>query len=356
MTQTPNLPAIVPTVSPGAIVPHHNFRPQVFLSQADKAAIVLAAIGPGPAAPILEAAGAERTRRFARALSSLPSAAAETVETVLQEFLEQLSDEDSVSGGVDFARSFLAEVMSPAELDTAMADLGGEAPSVWRSLAQLPDNEIRDWVLNEHPHVAAIALTQLPSETSARLIETLPQEAARDLMLRMGQNAFASPALIGRIAEAIEVEFLPAAQQRANGSDPADQVANVLNYVEPDLREEILGALSDAKPALASSVRRIMFTFENIAERVNPRDVAIVTRAINEATLLRALRLKDPASEAVAEFIFSNISSRLSERLRDDLNDMEAPSQADSDAARAALVAAITEARDNGEIKLKDPE
>ncbi|MEL6793153.1 MAG: FliG C-terminal domain-containing protein, partial [Pseudomonadota bacterium] len=96
--------------------------------------------------------------------------------------------------------------------------------------------------------------------------------------------------------------------------------------------------------------------FENIAARLQPRDVALVTRAVNEATLLRALKLPDPAGAEVAEFILGNISSRLADRLRGDLNDLEAPSQSDSDAARAALVAAITEARDRGELKLLDPE
>lgn len=356
MTVTPNLPALAPQTALAASPQLDRRSGALGLPLADKATIVLAAIGPGPAAPILKSAGDERAKRFARILGQLPQAAAETVDAVLTEFLELLEDEKSVSGGPDLARTFLAEVMSPAELDLAMADIGGEAPSVWRSLAQLPDEDILEWIEGEHPHVAAVALTQLPSDKSARVIEAMPQDIARDLMLRMGQSAFAPPQLVGRIAQALETDFLPKARMRAEGSDPADQVASVLNHVEADLREEILGALVDAKPALGASVRRIMFTFENISERVQPRDVAIITRAVNEATLLRALKLDDPAGKRVAEFILGNISSRLADRLRGDLADMDPPSQSDSDAARAALVAAITEARDGGEIKLLDPE
>ncbi|MEL7464223.1 MAG: FliG C-terminal domain-containing protein [Pseudomonadota bacterium] len=355
MTVTPNLPALAPQTAL-APPPQADGRGQLLgMRQSDKAAIVLAAIGPGAAAPILKTAGDIRTKRFARILGDLPQAPATTVDAVLTEFLERLEDESGVAGGSDLARSFLAEVMSPSELDIAMADINGEAPSVWRSLAQLPDQEVLEWIEGEHPHVASVALTQMPSDKSARLIEAMPQDAARDLMLRMGQNAFAPPQLVGRIAQALEDDFLPKARMRAEGSDPADQVANVLNHVEPELREEILETLTEAKPALGASVRRIMFTFENIPERLQPRDVAIVTRAVSEASLLRALKLEDPSGKAVAEFILGNISSRLADRLRGDLADLDPPSQSDSDAARTALVTAITEARDAGEIKLMDP-
>ena len=355
MTPTPNLPAVVPPralSAPKTARPRPRFDPD----RPQKAAIVLAAIGPSAAAPILSGVGKDRTRRFAKILSELKPAESSVVETVLNEFLLRLNDGESVAGGSEIARSFLAEVLTPAELEQAMADLGGKAPSVWRSFAALPDNEIREWLEGEHPQVAAVALAQLPADVSARVIETLEPEYGRDLVMRMGMSAQAAPALIGKIASALETSFLPGARLRASGADPAGLVASVMNHIQPGLRDEILNTLREAKPNLASTVERIMFTFENIPERVNPRDVGQIVRGVDEATLLQALKLEDDGSVAAAEFIFANLSTRLSERLRGDLAELEAPSKKASDAARAVVVTAITQARDLGEITLIDSE
>ena len=360
MTATANSPtANLPVVAnPRPVTPQvfSRPRPPAEPGMREKAAILLAALGPGPSAPLLTGVGAERARVFAKTLTRLRPAQAETVEAVLEEFLARLVDDESVAGGMETARAFLAEILNPAELEQAMADLGGESPSVWRSLAELPDAEIRAWIDGEHPQVAAIALSQLPSDVTARILEAAPPETARELVLKMDQAASADPALIGRIAGAIEASFLPGARMRAPGADPAGLVAAVMNHMSPQTRAEILSALDEAKPALSSSVKRIMFTFENIATRVNPRDVSQIMRSVDEITLLQALKLEDDGSVAVAEFIFANVSTRLGERLRGDLADMEPPSAKASEAARAALVTAITMARDNGDIVLLDLE
>ena len=143
---------------------------------------------------------------------------------------------------------------------------------------------------------------------------------------------------------------------RAEGVSPAGLIANVLNHVTAQTREEILDHLREGKPAIASQVEKIMFTFENIPERINPRDVPLILRQVDEALLLIALRLEDEAGSAAQEFILSNVATRLAERLRQNLADMQPPSQKDCDAARATVVAAITGARDRGEIEMVEQE
>lgn len=355
MTEIANLPAIVPQPKPPA-APGRKAKGATILAAGEKAAIVLASLGPGPSAPILNGVGPERVHRFAKILSRLRPAPREVVDAVLQEFLEKLVGDQPVAGGADRARSFLAEVLGPAELEQTMADLGGASPSVWRNFAQLPEGEILRWLEAEDPNVAALALTQMPSETSAKLLGLLPPETSGLLVELMERGAQASPALIGRIAEAIETDFLPAARLRARGVDPAGLIASVMNHVAPALRDEILGHLKQSKPALAGEVERIMFTFENIPERINTRDVPLILRQVDEALLLIALRFEDETGAAAQEFILSNVATRLAERLRQDLADMPAPSQKDCDAARATVVAAITGARDRGEIEMLTPE
>lgn len=353
MTASYPLPAVIRRATPVARRPR---RSPPAPTQGEKAAILLATLGPGSAAPLLTGVGSSRVRRFARILSGLPPAAPPTVKAVLSEFLEKLDEGDRVAGGAERTRSFLAEVLDPAEVEQAMQDIGGSAPSVWRDFARLPSEEVRTWIENEHPHVASIALTQLPADVAAGILDALPQEKAQDLVLRMGDSASAAPDLIGRIAGAIETGFLPSAKARASAAGPARAIAQVMNQTSPDTRDRVLTLLRAERPPLAAAVERIMFTFETIPSRVDRKDVSKIVKAIDEGSLLRALKPEDEAGAAVAAFFFENISSRLSDRLKDELNEFELPKSKDSDAARAALVTVITDMRDRGEIELLDPE
>lgn len=349
-----NLPVPVTMAQPPALRPSDQPSP-LAPPPGDKAAILLAAMGPEPSAPLLNAIGPARARRFARILTTLPPTQPETVTSVMAEFLEQLEAESAIKGGRDAARSFLSQVLGQEELERAMADLGDSSPSVWRNLSSLPEAEIIGWLEGEHPNVAGIALAQLPSQVSARLLENIAPERARDLVSRMAQSAAASPSLIGRIAAVIETNFLPGARLRAEGVAPAGLIANVLNHVAAQTREEILTHLREGKPAIAAQVERIMFTFENIVERVNPRDAALVLRGVDEAILMKALKTQDQAGADTADFLFGNISKRLAERLRGDLDEHPDVSTKEKDEARAAVVAEITRLSDLGEITLIEP-
>ena len=353
MTASYPLPAVIRRAVP---VARRQRRAPPAPTAGEKAAILLATLGPGPAAPILTGVGPARVRRFARILSGLPPAPPTTVKAVMSEFLEKLEEGDRVAGGAERARTFLSEVLEPAEVEQAMQDIGGAAPSVWRDFAGLPADEIRAWIESEHPHVAAIALTQLPSHIAAGVLDTLPQEKSQNLVLRMGESASAAPDLVGRIAGAIESGFLPSAKARASAAGPARAIAQVMNQTSPETRDRALELLRAERPELAAAVERIMFTFENIPTRVDPKDVSKVVKAVDEATLLRALKPADAMGAAVTEFLFANISNRLSDRLRDEINEIDQPKSKDADAARATVVTAITDLRDRGDIELLEPD
>ena len=108
--------------------------------------------------------------------------------------------------------------------------------------------------------------------------------------------------------------------------------------------------LENASPALEREIRRIMFTYEDIPTRIAPRDVGLVIKSMDEATLMKAIKHGDAAAPGVSEFLLGNITQRLADRIRGDINDMAAISKKAGETAQADLIAAITKLAEAGSL------
>lgn len=326
------------------------------LGAPEKAAIVLVALGPQTASRLLAGLGERRLRRFARAVSDMREAPAEIVERVLAEFLHKIEDTRSVGGGADEARRFLSEALDKDQVNLIMGDLDSVGRSVWSLLGDIPDNRIANWLRSEHPQVAAIALSRLSSVKAARVLERFEPEAADDIVVRMGPAAAADPAVAARIGDVIARDFLPAAMSRRGRQEPSELIAAMMNHVSAPIRDRLLEAMTGAAPQLARAVRKEMFTYEHIPERINPRDVGAITKQIDETVLLRALKPGGERGRRTAEFILGNISKRLAERFREELAALPEPTRKEGEEAQAAIVAAIIGLRDSGALKMMTSE
>lgn len=345
--------------SPNALAPLANDAVTArfeAMGAAEKASIILVALGPETASRLLLGVGERRIRRFARIVSNLREVPPEIVERVIAEFLQKIEDNRAVGGGVAEARRFLEEVLDRDQVRQIMGDLESENRSVWSLLGDVEDARIAAWLQSEHPQVAAIALSRLTAVKAARVLEKFAPELAEDIVIRMGPAASAEPSVADRIGEVIARDFLPGAMSKRKGQDPADLIAGVMNHISVRTRDRLIEAMDGAAPKLAEAVRKIMFTFEHIPERIATRDVGMIVKAVDEKTLLVALKAGGERSRKVAEFVLENISKRLGERMREDLAAMPEPKRKDGEAAQAELVAAIVDLRDNGQLKMVETE
>jgi len=77
-----------------------------------------------------------------------------------------------------------------------------------------------------------------------------------------------------------------------------------------------------------------MFTFTDIVDRVEPRDVSSITRSIDEEILMTALKSAQTQGMPTAPFMLSNLPKRLSERIKEDLDAMPDVKLKDGEAAQ----------------------
>lgn len=326
------------------------------LSHVEKAAIVMIALGPEPASALLGEMGEQRIRRFAQVVSGMREISAEVVEVVIREFLEILGDKLTLSGGPEEVRKFLGQVLDNDSVTRIMEDLGGTGASVWTRLGDVEESRLASWLEMEHAQVAAVVLTRLNSIKAARVLERFDSDFAQLVVLRMSRVPTFDASTLNQLSEVIERDFLPTVRAEKGNRKPADLIAGLMNHVSSTVRDDLLGRMEQEAPVLTQEVQKVMFTFADIIDRVNPRDVGAVTKDIDEVALMTALKLGEATGNPSVEFVLSNISKRLSERMREDLKEMPEPSKRDGEAAQTEVIAKIKELVDRGAIKLIEAE
>ncbi|MGB0925865.1 MAG: FliG C-terminal domain-containing protein [Pikeienuella sp.] len=340
---------MLPAIStPEAVVP--TTQP---LHEAVRAAVVLTALEPDVAANVLSGFSDARIRSFARAMTRIGDMQATEINAILHDFMNRLKADGGIAGGEDEARRYLSAFMEPDSIEQMMEEIAAPPRSVWSRLGDVPDATLSEWLAQEHPQVAAVTLTQISSEKSARLLETFDPTLSQQIVLRMGQAPSASPEIIKQIAEVVERDVLPQTAAAASKVNPANVIATVLNQVSGRVRDELISHMKATSAGLADDVRRLMFTFEDIPMRVEARDIALVLKSVDDTKLMTAL--KPESAEPIATFFLENITKRMAERLREEIKELAEPDVTSAEAAQSAVIATIIELKDNDAIVLKPP-
>ena len=326
------------------------------LNSVEKAAIIMIALGPEAASALLGEMGEQRIRRFAQVVNRMDRISADVVEDVIGEFLELLSDKLSLTGGPDEVKRFLGEVLDNDSVTRIMDDLGGTGTSVWTRLGQVDEARLAAWLKLEHPQVSALVLTKLNSVKAARVLERFDTDMAQIVVLRMSRIPVLDAPTLEALTGVIERDFLPTVQREKGNRKPADLIAGLMNHISGSVRDELLDRMKQEAPALTEEVQKVMFTFNDIVERVSPRDVGGVCKGVDEVVLMTALKMGEAMASPSVEFILGNISKRLAERMREDLQTMPEPKKRDGEAAQAELIGAIKTMVDTGQIRLNEPE
>jgi flagellar motor switch protein FliG len=196
-------------------------------------------------------------------------------------------------------------------------------------------------------------LSKLKVSRAAQLLGGLPGPLARRITYAVSLVSPVSPRTVARIGEALGAE-LGRDVPRAFAGGPVERVGALLNFSRAATRDDVLEGLGETDPGFAEAVRRSIFTYANIPARVGVRDVPKILRAVEQKVLVTALAASSASEEAqkTADFILANISQRMAETIRGEMQDLGAVKPADGEAAMTAVVAAIRELEEAGEIYL----
>lgn len=329
------------------------------LTRRQKAAVVVHLLISGGADPGVRELPLPQQRQLVRDMASLRFIDRETLAEVIGEFAQEL---DGI--GLHVPRDptrllqMLESQLSIEVVDQLMAELGEDAvpgDSAWRAVRELEPQEMVSFLEHESDDVGAILLSKLPPARAAAVLRLLPDDRADRLAIAFARTDGISPAAVARIGLALSRETA-LRKAPAFTTDGARRVADILNAATSGIRRGILDNLDATDPEFAAGVRAAVFSFENIPERVTPRDLPRVLRNIDSAILVTALAGLPEDQAHIKDFMLKTISKRMADQLREDISDRDTPTQIETEEATTAIVAVIRKMEEDGDLTLSLPD
>lgn len=293
--------------------------------------------------------------QLALQIGSLKLVDRETLLSVVEEFASEL---DAVGlrfpGGIAGALNQLEGKIAPSLARRLRRETGApRSNDPWQRIEALEADKLRDIVMAESIEVAAVLISKLNVDKAAALLGKLPGDRARRITFSVSMTENVTPEAVARIGHSI-VAQLDQEPERAFSTTPVERVGAILNYSASNTREDVLTGLDEADADFAEAVRKAIFTFADIPERVQPLDVPKLARDVDQADLVVAMAgATEGAEQNSVEFILSNMSKRMAQTLRDEMNDLPPVGRKEVEAAQSTVISAIRDLIATGEIKLR---
>lgn len=281
-----------------------------------------------------------------------------TLDAVVEEFTDLLGSVGlSFPTGIDGAIQMLDGHISSTAISRLRRLAGASSKAdPWDRIAALESERLLPVLTEESVEVCAVMLSKLAVSRAAELLGKLPGDRARRIVYAVSQTGGIDPETVRRIGLTLAAQ-LEAQPLRAFEAEPHERVGAILNISPATTREDVLAGLVEADASFAQRVRKSIFTFANIAERVEGRDIAKVIRAVDQPTLVTALAgAVSPGDAAAAEFILANMSQRMGAALREEITEKGKVKEIDAEKAMTAVVTVIRALVDTGEIVFRATE
>lgn len=236
------------------------------LTQPQKAAAILVAMGKPAAGRLLKFFKQEELKALidgARLLRTIPQA---ELEKVVAEFEAEFTEGAGLLDSADSMDTILTESLSEEEVNILMGRSEAATPDakeIWEEIEKLEPSRLLGILSGEHPQTIAVILAGIAPPAAARVLVSLETALRSDVVGRMATMG-EMPMQARKLIERRLSELLGSMRSGKDASAGVARVANVLNELDKEQVDTVLGELQDNGAADIEAIRAQLFTFEEI--------------------------------------------------------------------------------------------
>lgn len=327
--------------------------PELALNGPQKAAIALLSLDEEIATQVLGKMADADVRRLIEAVEQLDDVGGDVITVVLEDLERGLTNPLAVvrAGGTKYVRK-LADAAFGAERAQKLFGVIAPQSDPLALLRTARVNAIAQLLTEEHPQIAAVVLTQLPSGVAAKVLALMPPDAAADLTSRISELEEVPEHAVAEASEslvrALEIAGGLATSDARSMFDGLAFSAAIVNELSSEAGDDLLGKIAERDETAASRIREAMFTFEDLA-RIAARELGNLMRAVQSETLVTALQT---ATGDLRDHLLSALSQRASATLRDDLSAASPKRLSEVEAAQREVVEAAMKLAAEGKLTM----
>jgi len=318
------------------------------LSGAERAAIVMLALGEDHSQRIWEMMDEEEIKEVSQVMSNLGSVSANLIEKLLVDFVSQMSGTGSLMGSYESTERLLAGILPTEKVGTIMEEIRGPAGrTMWDKLANVNESVLANYLKNEYPQTVSVVLSKIKPEHAARVLGALPEEFALEVVQRMLRMESVQKDILDKVEQTLRVEFMSNLARTAK-RDAHEQMAEIFNNFDRQTESRFITALEERNRDSAERIKALMFTFEDLG-KLDPGSIQTLLRNVEKDKLGLALK---GATDSLRDVFFSNMSERAGKILRDDMEAMGPVRLKDVDEAQMRMVNVAKDLANKGEIMI----
>ena len=320
------------------------------LTSTQRAAVLMLLLGEQQAAEIIRYLNPKEVQALGAAMVSVADLSQAAVNVVLDDFVAMLKKQTNLGLGTgDYVEKVLKRALGEDKAASVLSRImPGQGNKGLEILKWMDARSIAEMIRNEHPQVVAIILSVLEYDVAADVLNFLPPDARPEIMQRVASLETVQPSAMEELESIMKKQFSTSSSAKSSSFGGIKAAAKIMNFVKVDLESQIMVQLTRLDPDLTQKIQDNMFTFENLSA-VDNRAIQTLMRNVEPDMLMTALK---GAHEYVKEKFFDNMSQRARVMFVDEMESKGPLRITDVEEAQKAIMRIARKLSDKGELVL----
>jgi len=287
------------------------------ITNVQRAAVLMLLLGEDLASNIISYLDPKEVQELGAAMVSVADMSQEAVNAVLDQFVDLLKRQTSLSlGTTEYVETVLKRALGPDKASSVLSRIMPNRASRGLEILQWMDaRAIAEMIKTEHPQVTAIILSVLEAEVAADVLAYLPNDTRPEVIQRVASLDTIQPSAMEELESIMKKQFSNNASSSSSSFGGVKAAAKIMNFTKVELEGPILQGVGQIDEELALRIQDNMFSFENLAA-VDNRGIQALMRAVEPDMLMTALK---GAADVVKDKFLDNMSSRARGMFVDDM-------------------------------------
>ena len=325
-----------------------SFESTKNLSGFKKTAILMISLDVEKAANIFKLLSQQEIEKISIEIANTKGIHSQIAFDVMEEFNSLIMAQEFISqGGMEFAQMTLESAFGMEKAMEIIDKIKGALQvKGFNTLKKADAHQLVNFLIKEHPQTIALILSHLNPEKVADVLAELPEELTAEVALRIATLGKIAPELLKEMEAVVDTLAEQVIGQELSSTGGTKALAEILNKASKSTEKNILTTMEEADPELASEIKGLMFTFEDIS-MIDDRGIQSLLKHVDKKDLPLALKVSD---DSLKEKILRNMSERAANLLREDLEFLGPVRLKEVEDAHRRIVEIVKQLEDEGEI------
>ena len=323
---------------------------QIELTGTQKSAILMMLLGEDEAAEVLKNLSPREVQHLGTAMYSVQTADQETVNSVLDEFLEIIKKQTSIGMGAgNYIRNVLNKALGD---DKAQSVLSRITPASSERPIEILDwmdaRSIAELVQDEHPQIVALIVSYLDYGLASDVLGLLELNLQSEVITRIAALEMVDPEALKELEKVMQRKFKANTSLRSSQVGGVKAAAKIMNFTKEAMEKRILTDVKKVDKDLMQAIQDNMFTFENLGMS-DDRSLQTLLRSVETEDLILSLK---GADEVLREKLFGCMSTRAAANIQDEMEALGPIRLTEVQNAQKRIIAVARKMSDEGTIVL----